>query len=349
MGIIPKMSNFKPKIQYLLFIVIMSLYLIACGPDITTSNPSQVPTKEIFPYQSATVALAESTPEIVTQIPKTPVPSITPFAHTIEKGETMLGIAIRYGVELEDLQMVNPGVDPNMLSVGSQLIIPLGDDVQTNVMTPTPIPISLRTPDCHLTSDGGAWCFVLVENPYPYALENVSARVTLYNQSGNNFVEKIAFTPLNRIGPGDRVPLIVFFQPPIPTIVSTKVELLSAIAIPDIGNRYLDSEVVINEVDIQANGRIATVYGEVIFTESLVYPGFLWIAAVAYGEDEEIVGVRKWEAIFPNEDLSPAPSVNPGVLITTSPVLILPLSFQIDVYSLGSAIKQVDVITEARP
>jgi hypothetical protein len=142
---------------------------------------------------------------------------------------------------------------------------------------------------------------------------------------------------------------MVFFPSPIPAIFSAKAELLTAVAIPYSSNRYLKVETEINGVRIHENRRMATVHGRLIFTDSVVYPGIVWLAAIAYGDDGQVVGVRKWEAIFPQEDQVPISSDTPEVILTPTQVSILPVSFQVDVYSLGPAIKQVDVVVEARP
>ncbi len=42
-------------------------------------------------------------------------PSPTPFAHVVKKDDTLLGIAIRYGISLEDLLAANPGIEVVLL------------------------------------------------------------------------------------------------------------------------------------------------------------------------------------------------------------------------------------------
>jgi hypothetical protein len=136
------MPDNTQKIIYILYLMIISLFLHACEKDISTSISLPTATRDIFPYQTSKAVSPSPTQGLTTPIPRTPDPTSTPFVHTIVKGDTLLGIALRYGVDVEDLQASNPDIDPNMLSVGSHVIIPLGDDVQSSVMTPTPIPIA---------------------------------------------------------------------------------------------------------------------------------------------------------------------------------------------------------------
>ncbi len=47
-----------------------------------------------------------------------------PRTHTMRKGETLGGLAKRYGVTLKALQTANPGLNPNRIPVGHKLNIP---------------------------------------------------------------------------------------------------------------------------------------------------------------------------------------------------------------------------------
>jgi LysM repeat protein len=44
----------------------------------------------------------------------------------VKQGDTMLGIAFRFGISLDELQAANPKVNPRILSVGAVLVIPMG-------------------------------------------------------------------------------------------------------------------------------------------------------------------------------------------------------------------------------
>lgn len=68
----------------------------------------------------------------------------------------MLGLAFRYGVKLEDLKAANPGVDPNAMSVGMQLVIPIGGEIPEVLPTPTAMPLEAKQPRCYQAGDGMA-------------------------------------------------------------------------------------------------------------------------------------------------------------------------------------------------
>jgi LysM repeat protein len=76
-----------------------------------------------------------------------PAPNATPFptvapqprepqVHTVQTGETLGFIAQLYSVNVEDILAANNLADANVLSVGQQLIIPIGG------FEPTPVPVT---------------------------------------------------------------------------------------------------------------------------------------------------------------------------------------------------------------
>jgi hypothetical protein len=251
----------------------------------------------------------------------------------------MLGIALRFGVSLEDLLAANPEVDPRFLSVDTKLIIPLKEEESAVLMTPTPPPVGLASPDCYRTADAGAWCFLLVENTQPYALENVSAWIRLYNSEGDNIVEEMGITPLNLLPAGESMPVVVFFSPPVPEDFSAYADRLTAMAVSKKDQRYLNASVTVDQVEIDPTGLQAQVLGIIELPKKSAPANLLWLAGVAYDAGEHVVGVRKWEAAGNEDGDNPAYALNSGES----------LPFEIEVYSLGAEINRVGVLVEARP
>ena len=64
-----------------------------------------------------------------------------PATHTVQSGETLGSISTRYEVSIEDIMAANGIDNPNFLSVGQQLIIPIG-----GLATPTAVPTNTPPP-----------------------------------------------------------------------------------------------------------------------------------------------------------------------------------------------------------
>jgi LysM repeat protein len=291
----------------------------------------------------------------------TPLPTATPFTHTVSKGETMLGIALKYGVSLEDLKTANPGVDPGFLVIGSLLIIPIEGQISGALPTSTPIPVQWRAPICYPTAESGMWCFLWVKNDQSVSLENLSAWIGLFNSNGENIAAKTAFSPLNLLHPGESIPLMIYFTPPLPTNLTASGELLTALALAPTDQRYLDVKAQVDKTSFNSEKTQALLQGQVLISQRKA-PALVWLAAIAYDGGENVVGVRKWEVSTPcgspeptQATLSLGPTPAPGTATSTPqptspPVIwVACVPFELTVYSLGPSIERVDILAEARP
>ncbi len=174
----------------------------------------------------------------------------------------MLGIALRFGLTLEELQAANPEVDPHFLSVDTDLVIPLEGESPEVQPTPTPEALRLEPARCYTTVQGAVWCFILATNQNAFALENIVARVRLFAPSGEVADEGEAIMPLNLLPAGEAQPLVIFFPPPLPGELIPQVELLAALPVPENAGRYLSANIDIGETKIQEHGLQATIRGE---------------------------------------------------------------------------------------
>ena len=60
--------------------------------------------------------------------PVAPATPATPFWHTVARGETLGGIARKYGITLAQLQQANPGLSPRRIRPGKKLRLPSGSN-----------------------------------------------------------------------------------------------------------------------------------------------------------------------------------------------------------------------------
>lgn len=250
----------------------------------------------------------------------------------------MFGIALRYGISLDELRTANPTVNPNFLSIGTLLVIPesLTPMPSTAQPTATPVPITFGPLHCARSAEGGAWCFQPVQNTQDYALESVRAVFRLTDAGAQQIIPQQAFLPLDVLPVGATLPLYAYFPPESISALSGPLagsaELQGALPHRDDG-RYLPVTLADQKVTIRADGLSAQVSANVALTEEADDPASrLWIAAAAYDAQGRVTGVRRWEM--------PAGT-------TLEQGKSLPVAF--DLYSTAGSIERVELSAEARP
>jgi len=312
-----------------IFFLLTSLFflLTACAPQQTQSTS---PAVDLIPFATSTRSpLPLSGPEgLVTA--ETPLPSPTPFTYTVQTGDTMSSIALKFGVSIDDLQAANPQISPNAMSVGQVLNIPSSPDNPSGEPTLTPAPFTIQQIECYPTTDIGMWCFVLVHNDFSDFMENVSAQVTLVDANNATLASQTALLPLNILPPDTSLPLAVFFPPEIPLDAKPQVQVLTAIRLLPNDARYVPATINNTLVQINADGHSARVSGQVLLPSQAEAASQVWVAGTAYDGAGRVVGVRRWES---SVGLSDGES----------------LPFEFMVPSIGGKIAHVEFAVEARP
>ncbi len=247
----------------------------------------------------------------------------------------MFGIALRYGISLDELRSANPTVDPNFLSIGTLLVIPesLTPVPSTEQPTPTPVPVTFGPMNCVRAADGGAWCFQPVQNTQDYALESLHATFRLTDASAQEIVAQQAYLPLDVLPAGETLPMYAYFTPESIAALGGPLtgssELQGALPHREDG-RYLPLQLSNQKVTIGADGISAQISADATLASDTA--GRVWVAAVAYDAQGRVTGVRRWE-------MPPGSAFENG----TS----LPVTF--DLYSAAGPIERVALFAEARP
>lgn len=292
------------KKVYLCFLA--AVLLAACSPSGT-----QLPAPTLRPPVAVTLtpyagAPPTTTPSLTPADTPTPLPTATPTPrlHTIRRGEDLFGIALYYGITLQDLLTANPTVNAYALRIGDQLVVPAAQYTPTldprNPPSPTPIGLNLPKPDCYPTQDGGIWCFALLTNPQTFDVEGVSAVFRLYDRQSGKIFSQNAYPPLNRLPAGGVLPLAVFFSPPAPVQFDAGIELLTALPIPPESKRYQEVEITRDEINLSEDGLLADVKGSLRLNgEEDAAAGVVIVAAVALDAQDRVVGVRSWASDQP--------------------------------------------------
>lgn len=293
-------------------LLVVALVATGCGQVVTATTPTVgktvQPTPAISlstapPRPTATLALATPTPV------NTPTPSPTPIIHQVKSGETLISIALQYGVTVAALQSANDITDPQMLQVGQRLVIPTGEedrgsDLAPLMPTPTAAPLEVEGVAFYETPVGSLWCLGQVHNANDVVLENVELRITLHNTVGEILLEGMTSTALDFIPPGGRAPFGVLFNTPPAEFDRYLVTTVRADASGDLTGRYASLELA----DTQASqaGALFQVTG-VLSNVDQAYATGITVVVTTYDQTGNVTGFR--QANLP-DDLAPAARID---------------------------------------
>ncbi len=222
--------------------VLASVWLAGCGQVVEAPTPT---------IASLGVTLAPPTPSpspamTPTDTPAptaTPAPSPTPVIYVIQSGDTLLAIALKFGVSVAAIQETNAIVNPQSLQIGQELIIPFssdpGDSSHALLPTPTPLPAVVQGVGLYETAVGSLWGLGEVVNTGSESLENVQVRVTLMDSTGEILASGEPFTVLDVIPPAGKSPFGLLFTSPPGHYASFQAVIIRAEPSIEPGGRYV--------------------------------------------------------------------------------------------------------------
>ena len=181
----------------------LGILLTGCAREVPATGSTATLAVWMTPTPSATPTAAPASPATSTP----PLPSPTPFTYTVRKSDTLIGIAVRFGVSLENLRAANPQVNERFLSIGQTLTVPLALAATPETAAATPYPLELDPPRCYLQLGGAAWCVSQVHNPGGAPVENMLVEFSIYDAQGKPLVLQQVTPPLARLAPGGTLPV----------------------------------------------------------------------------------------------------------------------------------------------
>lgn len=298
--------------------------LISCSPSASsTPTPSPSPiTLDYFatdtpaPPPEAEDKEPESSPE--------PEATATPISYAIAEGDTLLGIAERHGISLDELLIANPEVDARFLSIGESILIPLGGSAISENIEEVELPDLGQGPvRCLASAVAELWCFVQIRNNTPSAIESPVAEVQLLDAEGQLVAQASAFGLIRKLDSGLSMPLVAFWASAPAGWQQAQATLSRAFRLDESSARYMPAQVESLTVEIAANGLSAQLTGEIVSAE-LAEASEIQLLAIAYDGEGLALGVRRL-ALQANQS-----------------------QFDFEVYSLAGPIVSVDVLLEAR-
>jgi len=205
-----------------------------------------------------------------------------------------LGISWFYNVSLDELKTMNPDVNPNIMIVGTDLLIPVATLQPTNLtLEPTPILLPLDGLNCLPDAEGGAWCFVWANNTSSEAYENVTIGFNLADLQATQVFSRQGTAPLNVLLAGEKIPVALYFSDAVPQPFQKSAQFVSAVPYNPDSGRYLPINVEVSSDISTLEGQLITIAGEFTLDEPA---SNVTIVAVALDEQGNLIGLRRWQS-----------------------------------------------------
>lgn len=275
--------------------------LAACG-RVVSERPTPSPSPGVLPPSSPTgtavvVRVPTATPIL------TPTPSPTPIIYVVQPGDTLYGIALKYGVSVAALQEANGIADPALLQVGQELVIPAPSPegaAPPRPPTPTPLPLLVQGFGCAASAIGSLSCVGEVVNPQPHPMRNVQVQITLWDGEGRELDAGIAGTALDVVLAGGRAPFALVFNTIPSGYARAEARVVRAEPTQEPGNRYGPVELVRSAG--QAEGFDFVVRGQVRNADAGPMRRINVVVAFYNGQDH-LLGFR--QLVFSEEPTAP--------------------------------------------
>lgn len=223
----------------LLWAVCISVWVSGCS---VASEAALTLPPTVTPPVTLTLRLRETaTPPL----PPRPTPTATPtpppavaaaaLVYTVRPGDTLLGIAFDFGLDVGALQAANAGVDARSLQVGQRLIIP----PPTPAAAPLPLPLLLEPPTCYDTPSGALLCLGRVANHEAQPVEYVRVQVQFWHADGTPLAAAETGIEQALIPPGAAAPYSVLLPGMDGAYAYATAVLLAADPAPQTDQRFV--------------------------------------------------------------------------------------------------------------
>lgn len=271
-------------------------WTVACGGQVV-SGPTPTPESLAVILPSPTLR-ATFSPQMLTPIPtNTPAPTPTPAVHIVQPGDTLLSIALQYGVTLDALQQINGVLRPDTLQIGERIIIPIGlpgastagGTAEFLLPTLAPAGMVMTNTARYQTPVGGLWVLGEVYNPTGEPLENVRVRAGLMDGAGREIGSDFTFTALDFVPANGRSPFGILFADPPQNVAGFQALIVRADPSYHNASRYAQLQVTASH--LTQTGGVYHVTGTVVNSGATNADGAM-VAVTVYDAAHRVSGYR---------------------------------------------------------
>jgi LysM repeat protein len=284
--------------KYLLnYGLIVCLLIVGCRSRVVNEIPVGTPTVVLTntPVIGVTIATKTSMPMAIIEVTlepvptTTPKPSATPNLYIIEEGDTLFDIASNLGTTLDEILSLNPGIQPELIQVGQDLIVPARSTEQpiTEEHEQSPFALEVATVAHYRTPQGTLWILGEVINQNETPLTNVRIEIAIKDTQENVETRFSTWVVPSVIPPGAKAPfgLLLDTGPNDPEIVET--HLVGGQVIPELGNQYLDLAVL--DAAVTINGSSVEIIG-LVGNEGQQTATEIRLVTTLYDDQEKVTG-----------------------------------------------------------
>lgn len=247
----------RRSLPFILFAIVAA----ACGSAEVTPelSPRPQPTNTATPEIGVTLATRPAPTRSVLRTSPTPLPTATttptatPVVYVVEEGDTLLGIAIRNYTTVDEIEAQNPGVVPELLQIGEQLVLPPPATPVFDGSLPTPIPLQMDVRRVQLarTSVGSMWLLGEVVNQGQHPAAGVQVQIDLIGPDGESVTSASSWVVPAIVPAGKSAPFAALVPQAPSSDVQPIVSVIAGETLRTPGTYYLDLSAKISEVTME--------------------------------------------------------------------------------------------------
>ncbi|MCB9422215.1 MAG: LysM peptidoglycan-binding domain-containing protein [Ardenticatenaceae bacterium] len=251
------------------YLIILLPVLLGCrstesvvtGTPVSSATPTLPIGVSLVTRAVPTTAVIQTTPSPMPTA--TATPTATPIIYTIVEGDTLLGIAIQNQTTTEEIEAMNPDVQPALLQIGQTLVLPppATPQFQGVASTAVPIQIIIRHVKAYQTPVGSLWLLGEVVNLGDLPAGNVQVSIGLLDVAGAELGTAVAWAAVPVIMPGQSAPFGILLNQPPANFVHPSVSVVGGETVLDLGTQVVDllvgeTAVTIADDRVQVDGTV---------------------------------------------------------------------------------------------